>query len=157
VDVETFDVDNGRLVQSRIGFSIASRRDTGVVQISEMGVKAPKKKITTKYVVIACLNKLVNIGYTMPTLSSLTIQVIDAGWYHDVAGFCARIARTNRKDVVKSKSNSYLIFRFVVIGKLCSHIHFFGQHLQVEDYDLSNAGCSFETLLNQTIYALGYD
>ena len=106
MDVESFDVDNGRLVQSRIGFSIAARRGTGVVQISEVGVKAPVKKITIKYVVKSCLNKLVNIGYILPTLSSMTIQAIDAGSYHDVAGFCARIARTNRNDVVKSKSNS---------------------------------------------------
>jgi hypothetical protein len=29
--------------------------------------------------------------------------------------------------------------------------------LQVEDYDLTYAGCSFKTILNQTMYALGYD
>jgi hypothetical protein len=57
-----------------------------------VGVKAPEKKITIKYAGIACLNKLINIGYTMPTLSSLMIQAIDAGWYLDVAGFCAKIA-----------------------------------------------------------------
>jgi hypothetical protein len=57
-----------------------------------VGVKAPEKKSTIKFVGIACLNKLINIGYTMPTLSSLMIQAIDAGWYHDVAGFCAKIA-----------------------------------------------------------------
>ena len=71
-----------------------------------MGVKAPQKKIAVKYDVIAYLNKLANIRYTLPTLSSLMIQVIDVGWYHDVAGFYARIAQTNRNDVVKSKSNS---------------------------------------------------
>ena len=106
VDVETFDVDNGRLVQCRIGFSITTRKGTRVVQISEVGVKAHEKKIANRYAVIACLNKLTNIGYTLPTLSSLTIQAIDVGMCHDVAGFCARIARTNRNDVVKSKSNS---------------------------------------------------
>ena len=106
VDVESFDVDNGRLVQSRIVFFFAARRDRGVVQILEVGVKAPEKKIAIKYVVKSCLNKLVNIGYTLPTLSSMTIQAIDVGSYIDVAGFCARIARTNRNDVVKSKSNS---------------------------------------------------
>ena len=106
MDVESFHVDNGRLVQSRIGFSIAARRGTGVVQISEVGRKAPDKKIATKYAVIACLNKLANIGYTLPKLSSLTIQAIDVDCHRDVAGFCARIARTNRNDVVKSKSNS---------------------------------------------------
>ena len=106
MDVESFDVDNGLLVQSRIGFSIAARRGTGVVQISEVEVKAPKKKVTIIYAVKSYLNKLTNIGYTLPTLSSMTIQAIDAGTYHDVVGFCARIARANRNDVVKSKSNS---------------------------------------------------
>ena len=71
-----------------------------------MGVKAPEKKVAIIYVVKSCLNKLAIIGYTLPTLSSMMIQAIDAGSYHDVVGFCARIARTNRNDVVKSKSNS---------------------------------------------------
>ena len=71
-----------------------------------MGVKAPEKKVAIIYAVKSCLNKLANIGYTQPTLSSMMIQAIDAGSYHNVAGFCARIARTNRNDVVKSKSNS---------------------------------------------------
>jgi hypothetical protein len=106
VDVETFNVDNGQLVQCQIGFPIAARMGTCVVQISEVGVKTSEKKIAIKYVAIACLNKLVNTGHTLPTLSSLMIQAIDAGWYHDIVGFCARIARTNRNDVVKSKSNS---------------------------------------------------
>ena len=104
--VETFDVDNGRLVQCRIGFSITTRKGTRVVQISEVGVKAPEKKITNKYAVIACLNKLADIRYTLPILSSLMKQAIDVGWYHDVTGFYARIPRTNRNDVIKSKSNS---------------------------------------------------
>ena len=68
-----------------------------------MGVKTPEKNIAIKYNVKSCLNKLVNIGYTLPTLSSMVIQAIDAGLYHDVAGFCARIARNNRNDVVNSK------------------------------------------------------
>jgi hypothetical protein len=74
--------------------------------MSEVGVKAPEKKVAIKYVDTSCLNKLVNIGYTLPTLSSMMKQAIDADTYHDVAGFCTRIARTNRNDVVKSKSNS---------------------------------------------------
>ena len=106
MDVESFEVDNGRLIQYRVGFSIPARRGRGVVQISEMGIKAPQQTVAQKYTVIACVTKLTNIGYTLPTLSSMTIQAIDAGSYNDVAGFCARIARTNRNDVVKSKSNS---------------------------------------------------
>jgi hypothetical protein len=52
-----------------------------------MGIKALEKSIAQKYVVIACLNKLANIWYTLPTLSFLTIQAIDVGMYHDVAAF----------------------------------------------------------------------
>jgi len=133
VDVESFEVDNGRFIQCQVGFSIATRRGRGVVQISEVGVKAPDKAVAQKYVVLACVNKLTNIGYTLPTYSSMSIQAMDAGSYHDVAGFCARIARN--QDVVKSKSNSYYLDLLLYVGKLGSHIHFSCQHLQVEDYD----------------------
>jgi hypothetical protein len=71
-----------------------------------VGVKAHEKKVTIIYAAKSCLNKFANIRYTLPTLSSMTIQAIDAGSYHDVAGFCARIARTNQNDVVKLKSNT---------------------------------------------------
>jgi hypothetical protein len=49
VDVESFDVDNGRLVQSGIGISITTRMGGGVVHILEVGVKAPEKKVAIKY------------------------------------------------------------------------------------------------------------
>jgi hypothetical protein len=48
VDVESFETDNGRLIQCQVGFSIAIRRGTGVVQISEVGIKAPEKAIAQK-------------------------------------------------------------------------------------------------------------
>ena len=103
--VQTFYVDNGPLIQCRIGFSIAARMGRGVVQISEMGIRTPQQTVAQKYVVIACVTMLTNIGYTMPTLSSV-IQVIIVDMHHDVEGFCASIARNNQNDVVKSKSNS---------------------------------------------------
>ena len=102
----TFHVDNGPLIQCRIDFSIAARMGRGVVQISEMGIKAPLQIVAQKYDVIACVTKLANMGYTLPTLSSVLIQAINADMRHDVEGFCASIARNNRNDVVKSKSNS---------------------------------------------------
>ena len=71
-----------------------------------MGIKAPKQTITQNYDVIACVTNLVNIWYTLPTLSSMLIQAINADMRHDVEGFCASIARNNPNDVVKSKSNS---------------------------------------------------
>jgi hypothetical protein len=78
-------------------FFIAARRGRSVVQISEVGVKAPEKKITIKHAVIAYLNKLANIGYTLPTLSSMMIQAIDAGMYHDIAGFCGKDCSNQHK------------------------------------------------------------
>ena len=71
-----------------------------------MRIKAPQQTIAQKYVVIACVTKLANIRYTLPTLSSVLIQAINADMRHDVQGFYASIARNNRNDVVKSKSNS---------------------------------------------------
>ena len=76
------------------------------VQISEMEIKAPQQTVAQKYDVIACVTKLANMGYTLPILSSVLIQAINADIRHDVEGFCASIARNNRNDVVKLKSNS---------------------------------------------------
>jgi hypothetical protein len=65
-----------------------------------VGVKAPDKAIAQKHVVLACVNKLANIGYTLPTYSSMSIQAMDAGSSHDVAGFCVGMAQNNWNDVV---------------------------------------------------------
>ena len=48
-----------------------------------MGVKAPDKVVAQKYDVLACVNKLANIVYTLPTYSSMSIQAMDAGSCHD--------------------------------------------------------------------------
>ena len=74
-----------------------------------MRVKEPDKAVAQKYVVLTCVNKLANIGYTMPTYSSVSIQAMDASSYHDVAGFCARVAQNNRNDVV-SRSQTYSLY-----------------------------------------------
>ena len=74
-----------------------------------MGVKAPDKTIAQKYAVLACVNKIVNIGYSLPTYSSVSIQAMDAGSYHDVAGFCARMAQNRRNDVV-SRSRTHSLY-----------------------------------------------
>jgi hypothetical protein len=62
--------------------------------------KAPSKAVVGKYGVLACVNKLAIIGYNLPTYSSLKIQFIDGGSYHDLKGFCARLAQHNQNDVV---------------------------------------------------------
>ena len=118
MDVESFDVDNGRLVQSRIGFSIVARRGTGVVQISEVGRKAPDQLIAQKYGVLACVNKLATIGYNLPTYSSLKIQSIDAGSYHDLAGFCTRMARNNWNDMVSQSRTPSLYQDLLLLESL---------------------------------------
>ena len=74
-----------------------------------MGVKAPHKAVAQKYVVLACVNKLANIGSTLPTYSSISIQAMDAGSYHDVAGFCARMAQNNRNNMV-SRSRTHSLY-----------------------------------------------
>ena len=112
--VQTFHVDNGPLIQCRIGFSIAANRGISVVQILETGIKAPHKGVAEKYAVIACVNKLANIGYTLPTYSSVSIQAMDAGSYHDVAGFCARMAQNNRNDVV-SQSRAHSLYPYLLL------------------------------------------
>ena len=96
MDVESFEVNNGRFIQCRVGFFIAARRGRGVVQILEARVKAPDKAVAQKYVVLACVNKLANIGYTLPTYSSVSIQAMDASSYHDVAGFVQGWLKTTR-------------------------------------------------------------
>jgi hypothetical protein len=93
-----------------------------------VGCKAPDKVVAEKYGVLACVNKLVTIGYNLPTYHSLMIQSIDVGSYHDLKGFCARLAQHNLNDVV-SLSPTLAVSRFVIIRKLGSHIHFFYQHL----------------------------
>jgi hypothetical protein len=65
-----------------------------------VGCKAPDKAVAEKYGVLACVNKLATIGYNLPTYHSLMIQSIDAGSYHDLKVFCARLAQYNRNDVV---------------------------------------------------------
>ena len=74
-----------------------------------MGVKAPDKAVAQKYAVLACVNKIVNIGYSLPTYSSVSIQAMDAGSYHDVAGFCARMAQNSWNDVV-SRSRTHSLY-----------------------------------------------
>jgi len=115
VDVECFEVDNGLLMRCRVGFSIVARRGRGgVVQISEVGRKAPDQLIAQKYGVPACVNKLAIIGYNLPTYSSLKIQSIDAGSYHDLAGFCTRMARNNRNDMV-SRSRTPSLYQDLLL------------------------------------------
>jgi hypothetical protein len=119
VDIQCFEVDNGRLMQYRVGFSIAARRGRGrVVQISEVGRKTPNQAIAQKYDVLACVNNLATIGYNLPTYSSMTIQAIDVSSYHNIAGFCARMVRNNRNDVVSQSRTPNLYQDLLLLENL---------------------------------------
>jgi len=56
-----------------------------------------------KYVVLNCLRALGNVGYNIPSFSSMMIRALDEGVRHDVAGLCATVAQHNQFDVVSSK------------------------------------------------------
>ena len=56
-----------------------------------------------KYVVLQCLRALGNVGYNIPSFSSIMIRALDEGVRHDVAGLCAMVAQHNQFDVVSSK------------------------------------------------------
>ena len=83
-----------------------------------MRVKEPDKAVAQKYVVLTCVNKLANIGYTLPTYFSVSIQAMDAGSYHDVAGFCARMAQKNRNDVVSRSRTPSSYQDLLLLGSL---------------------------------------
>ena len=87
VDVQINHVDNGPELQCRISFSIAVRMGHGhgrgrgsgrgrggvggrnVLQISEVGIKAPQRGVAIKYVVMACATLVSRNGITLSTLS----------------------------------------------------------------------------------------
>ena len=56
-----------------------------------------------KYVVLNCLRALGNVGYNIPSFSSMMIRALDEGVRHDVAGLCATVAQHKQFDVVRSK------------------------------------------------------
>jgi hypothetical protein len=110
-------------------FHAARRGRGGVVQISKVGRKTVDQRIAQKYGVLACVNKPVTIGYNLPTYSSLKIQSIDASSYHDLAGFCARMAQNNRNDVVSRSRTPSLYQDLLLLESLALISIFFSQHL----------------------------
>ena len=53
-----------------------------------------------KYVVLECLRALQNIGYNIPTYSSMSIGALNVGLHHDIGLFCAHHVKENINDVV---------------------------------------------------------
>jgi hypothetical protein len=55
-----------------------------IVQVLEMGNRTPHKMNAKKYVVMACLMALANVGYNIPTFSSMLIQALNEDLHNDV-------------------------------------------------------------------------
>jgi hypothetical protein len=55
-----------------------------VVPILETGSAQPHYISAQKYVVLECLRTLQNIGYNIPTYSSMGIQALNLGRHHDI-------------------------------------------------------------------------
>ena len=47
-----------------------------------------------------CLRTLQNIGYNIPTYSTMRIVALNVGLHHDIGLFCAKLAEGNMNDVV---------------------------------------------------------
>ena len=73
---------------------------TNIVQILETGVSSNVQFTAKIKAVTACLARLEEMGFKIPTFSSLLIQATKEDERDDFAGFCARIAKNNQDDVV---------------------------------------------------------
>jgi len=100
--VGTFPVDGG-LKQYRLGFSILTKVDNqqGMVLYIERTAHTDYLDISAqKYVVLECLRAHQNIGYNIPTYSSMKIGALDVGLHHDIGHYCAQFVENNINDVV---------------------------------------------------------
>jgi hypothetical protein len=71
-----------------------------VLYIDRMSSGQPHDISAQKYVVQACLRALQNIGYNIPTYSSIRIAALNVSLHHDIGLFCAQLAEDNMNDVV---------------------------------------------------------
>ena len=106
LNVGTFPID-GRLKQCRISFSILARagNEQGMVLYIDRTSSGQPHDITAqKYAMQACIRALQNIGYNIPTHSSIRIASLNVGLHHDIGLFCAQLAEDNMNDVVSLKT-----------------------------------------------------
>jgi len=68
-----------------------------------MGPRQAYQVMAEKYVVLQCLRAFGNVGYNIPSFSSMMIRALDKGVRHDVACLCAMVAQHKQFDVVRSK------------------------------------------------------
>ena len=71
-----------------------------VLYIDRTSSGQPHDITAQKYAVQACLRALQNIGYNIPTYSSMRIAALNVGLHHDIGLFCAQLAEDNMNDVV---------------------------------------------------------
>ena len=71
-----------------------------VLYIDTTSSGQPHDSTVQKYAVQACLRALQNIGYNIPTNSSMRIAALNVGLHHDIGLFCAKLAEDNMNDVV---------------------------------------------------------
>ena len=97
-----FSIEGGH-TQCRIGFSIlasVSNQQGLVLYIDRKGSGQPRHFCAQKYAVLECLRALQNIGYDIPTYSSMRIGAFNVGLHHDIRLFCAQLVEDNINDVV---------------------------------------------------------
>ena len=68
-----------------------------------MGPRQAYQVMAEKYAVLQCLRTFGNVGYNIPSFSSMMIRALDEGVRHDIACLCAMVAQHNQFDVVSSK------------------------------------------------------
>ena len=71
-----------------------------VLYIDRTSSGQPHGITAQKYVVQAYLRALQNIGYNIPTYSSMRIGALNMGLHHDIGRYCAQFAENNINDVV---------------------------------------------------------
>jgi hypothetical protein len=71
-----------------------------VLYIDRAGSGQPHYISAQKYVVLECLRALQNIGYNIPTYSSMRIGALNAGLHHNIGRYCTQLAENNINDVV---------------------------------------------------------
>jgi hypothetical protein len=71
-----------------------------VLYIDRTSSGQPHDISVQKYAVQTCLRALQNIGYNIPTYSSMRIAALNVGLYHDIGLFFAQLAGDNINDVV---------------------------------------------------------
>ena len=102
-----------------------------VLYIDRTGSGQPHDISAEKYVVQECLRALQNIGYNIPTYSSMRIGALNMGLHHDIGRYCAQFAENNINDVVS------LITYIQINCYVYIYAWFYGNHIFLNTCRLS--------------------